>query len=172
MTLVPRLSTVEASIGVRSSEGVAEDAITQKRFRGALLGRLLLDAAKLYENMDGYTDEKLIRNYLTTKPPLHPRRTLDQSYYWTQKQTNYRDKDQIVYRATAPRSESLHHACGKNTAARKSACAQCNEDIKKIPRLVMVDQLWMWILDESESRDLFFGHKSSSVQRPFVLWCR
>jgi hypothetical protein len=162
MTLAPKLSAVEASTRVRSSGGVVEDATTRKRFRGALLGNLLLDAAKLYENMDGYTDEKLMRNYLTSKPPLHPRRTLDQSYYWTLKQTNYRDKDQIVYRGTAPHSESLHHACGKNTTSRSLTCVQCTEDIKKIPRLVMVDQLWMWILDESKLNSLFH-HESSSI---------
>jgi hypothetical protein len=29
-------------------------------------------------------------------------------------------------------------------------CAQCTDNVKKVPRVVMVDQLWMWILDESE----------------------
>jgi hypothetical protein len=50
---------------------------------------------------------------------LHIRRTLDQSYYWTLKDTEARDKDQVVGRATE------------------------NDN----PRLIMVDQLWMWILD-------------------------
>jgi hypothetical protein len=29
-------------------------------------------------------------------------------------------------------------------------CLQCNEDIRKTPRIIMVDQLWLWILDESK----------------------
>lgn len=72
-------------------------------------------------------DEKLLRKYLLNERPVHIRRTLDQSYYWTLKDTQTRDIDQVVYRATAKP--------GKNM-----------EDVK---RVVMVDQLWLWILDGS-----------------------
>lgn len=27
-------------------------------------------------------------------------------------------------------------------------CEQCEEDIRKLPRAIMVDQLWMWVLDK------------------------
>lgn len=64
--------------------------ITHKTFQGQrLLGRLLFLAAALYEALDAYTDEKIIERYLMARPPLHPRRTLDQSYYWTLKDTSY-----------------------------------------------------------------------------------
>jgi hypothetical protein len=115
----------------------------------SLLGKLLLKAAALYEAMDGYADEKLIENYLNRQPPLHPRRTLDQSYYWTLKDTCSRDRDQVVYRGTAPSLKLLHHGCKKDNPAKDKACPQCTENVKKVPRVVMVDQLWMWILDES-----------------------
>jgi hypothetical protein len=72
--------------------------ITHKSFqRQKLLGGLLLKAAALFEAMDGYADEKLIEKHLTRKPPLHPRRTLDQSYYWTLKDTCSRDRDQVTF---------------------------------------------------------------------------
>ena len=54
------------------------------------LGQYLLDAARLYEGMTNYRDKTVLREYLTTKPPLHPRRTLDQAYYWILKSTKKR----------------------------------------------------------------------------------
>jgi hypothetical protein len=120
------------------------------------VGRLLLRAAALSEAMNYYTDEKLICKYLSAdRPLLHPRRTLDQSYYWTLKSTQKRDRDQVVYRGTAPVPEHMHHWCEKeklkkNQQDKNIVCEQCKEDIRKVPRVVMVDQLWMWILDESE----------------------
>lgn len=120
------------------------------------LGELLWSTADLYEAMDAYADERLIEKYLTHVPPLHPRRTLDQSYYWTLKDTQSRDRDQVVYRRTAPSLKLLlsHQYC-KQEHPKGPGCAQCRENVSKVPRIVMVDQLWMWILDESESQLLF-----------------
>jgi hypothetical protein len=75
-------------------------------------------------------DEKLLRKYLLSERPVHIRRTLDQSYYWTLRDTQARDRDQVVYRAT--------EKAGKDPK---------NLDLK---RIVMVDQMWIWILDGSE----------------------
>jgi len=113
------------------------------------LGKILLLAASLYEAMDEYTDEKLLKEYLSVTPALHPRRTLAQSYYWTLKDTDKTDRDQVVYRATAPSPGSLHHKCEKND--NDPPCSKCSENISKTPRLIMVDQLWLWILDNSKS---------------------
>lgn len=68
-------------------------------------------------------DERLIKEYIFKESPLHLRRTLDQSYYWKLENTTPRDQDQVVYRGT--------------------------NDRFKHRQLVMVDQLWLWILDES-----------------------
>jgi len=69
--------------------GSSPRKINHKTYQGQrLLGRLLFLAAALYEAMDAYTDEKIIERYLMARPPLHPRRTLDQSYYWTLKDTS------------------------------------------------------------------------------------
>jgi hypothetical protein len=111
--------------------------------RRAALGRTLRLAAKLAETMDSHVDEKLIYEYLHQNPPLHTRRTLDQSYYGALKNTQTRDRDQVVYRATTP----LPHECVK-MGRREEACPECQDDIRKLPRLIMVDQLWLWILDE------------------------
>ncbi|TVY93931.1 hypothetical protein LAWI1_G000709, partial [Lachnellula willkommii] len=131
----------------------ATHKITHKTFQGQkLLGRLLFLAAALYEAMDAYTDEKIIERYLMGRPPLHPRRTLDQSYYWTLKDTSRRDRDQVVYRETAPSPKLVkaHHSCTKKDPTEKDkTCDQCLENVRKTPRVVMVDQLWMWVLDEN-----------------------
>jgi hypothetical protein len=41
-----------------------------------------------------------------------------------------------------------HHTHRKDNKIHKE-CLTCREAIQKVPRIVMVDQLWMWILDES-----------------------
>lgn len=77
-------------------------------------------------------DERMVKCGLTSEntksnvrePLLHIRRTLDQSYFLNLKDTSQRDQDQVVYRATK--------GTGNHT------------------RVVMVDQLWLWVLDERE----------------------
>jgi hypothetical protein len=147
--------------------------ITPTTIQGqSLLGRLLFFAAALYEAMDGYTDEKLIEKYLNVNPPLHPRRTLDQSYYWTLKDTCSRDRDQVVYRDSAPNRNLLHYRHVKKNPKKggNPTCPQCTDNVKKVPRVVMVDQLWMWILDESEPnfhcRSSIFQITSALISRP------
>ncbi len=110
--------------------------------RSEALGNLLRSAASLAVAMDSYVDEKLMFQYLHADPPLQPRRTLDQSYYGALKNTQARDRDQVVYRATTPAG----HECEQLDI--KNKCLECQHDIKKVPRLIMVDQLWLWILDD------------------------
>ncbi|KAL1873161.1 hypothetical protein Daus18300_003980 [Diaporthe australafricana] len=94
------------------------------------LGQYLLDLAQLWEAMDMERDERLVRQGLVSRdtegklsePVLHIRRTLDQSYFLNLTDTSQRDRDQVVYRATQGR--------------------------ENFTRVVMVDQLWLWVLDE------------------------
>lgn len=99
-----------------------------KELRPGALGFYLLNIAKLYDAMDVEPDVRMLRDHLFQEPPLHTRRTLDQSYYWKLPNTDGRDQDQVVYRET---KEGKH--------------------ISRSTRVVMVDQLWMYILDDSES---------------------
>jgi hypothetical protein len=69
-------------------------------------------------------DEKIMRKYL--RPPvIHTRRTLDQAHYYTLPDTQARDRDQAVFRATR------------------------HEHIQKAPSILMVDQCWLWILGDT-----------------------
>jgi len=94
------------------------------------LGTYLLEVAKVYEAMDIEPDVRILRDNLhphNKNPPLHARRTLDQSYYWKLENTGKRDEDQVVYRGT-----------------------KAGKSIYRTTRVVMVDQLWLYILDESK----------------------
>ncbi len=77
--------------------------------------------------MNYEADERLLRHSLQdmSDSPLHIRRTLDQSYFLTLEDTTIRDRDQVVYRETTSRTQ-----------------------LDYVARVVMVDQLWLWILDE------------------------
>ncbi|KAI1338032.1 hypothetical protein F5Y15DRAFT_388740 [Xylariaceae sp. FL0016] len=134
------------------------------------LGQYLIDAARLYEGMSNYRDKKLLENFLCNDPPLHPRRTLDQAYYWTLNTTRSRDRDQVVYRATTVPEGVFHSFDSKtgkweghddkanaepkaepntrrDTLYDSHTCFECTANIRKVSRVIMVDQLWMWILD-------------------------
>ncbi|KAF3067199.1 hypothetical protein GL218_08506 [Daldinia childiae] len=118
------------------------------------LGQFLLDAARLYEGMSNYRDKKLLREYISKDPPLHPRRTLDQAYHWTLNSTWERDRDQVVYRHTTTEPDKFHkYDPGTKTWQEhedfhiKGTCEECKRNIQKLSRVIMVDQLWMWVLD-------------------------
>jgi len=100
--LVPRL-TRSSRNGVEIEEGGRLRVHNDRT-----LGQYLLDAARLYEAMAMFRDRRMMEKYLYKDPPLHPRRTLDQSHYWTLKTTKARDRDQVVYRSTNGSSNVSH----------------------------------------------------------------
>jgi len=77
-------------------------------------------------------DATLIRAYLPHDKPLHIRRTLDQFYYYMLEDTTIRDNDQVVDRWARQK-------LGKNN-----------------PRILMVDQLWLWIINDGKIYALGF----------------
>ncbi|KAI0127629.1 hypothetical protein BJ170DRAFT_381106 [Xylariales sp. AK1849] len=142
------------------------------------LGQYLIDAARLFEGMTNYRDKKLLENFLIADAPMHPRRTLDQAYYWSLNNTRSRDRDQVVYRATTPDPGAFHsynaETCrwkDHDHLAVHETCDDCTANIRKVSRVVMVDQLWMWILDAKTIITCFpkrYGankHDSSGVHK-------
>ncbi|KAK8016875.1 hypothetical protein PG993_015064 [Apiospora rasikravindrae] len=115
------------------------------------LGQYLLDAARLFQGMAEYGDKAVIQKYLMSSKPLHPRRTLGQSYHWTLKDGEDDSQKQVLYRASKPRAFPLHHPGSgtwpEHAFALTGDCEKCREDSHKFASIVMVDQLWMWILD-------------------------
>ncbi|KAI0521730.1 hypothetical protein F5B22DRAFT_596029 [Xylaria bambusicola] len=117
------------------------------------LGQYLLGMARLYEEVRNYEDTSLIQRYLFANPPLHPRRTLDQGYYTTVRSTRARNRTQVLYRATTPAKSKSHQfdsSTGLWTCPRSDipseGCDICRENVRKVSSVVMVDQLWMWVL--------------------------
>jgi hypothetical protein len=110
--------------GSRTARGVEVKDLPLSELGKKVLPKVI--RYRVVKNAD--PDEKLLRKHLLSERPVHIRRTLDQSYYWTLKDTSARDRDQVVYRATVQPDEN-----------------------PRIPRIVMVDQLWMWILDGSKN---------------------
>lgn len=162
------------------------------------LGQVFIDAARLYEAIVTYRDKMLIRKYLYHESPLHPRRTLDQAYYRTLKTTKARDRDQVVYRGTRPdpphsidiktrewtcfdegtdiRDQPTGNPQGQESDRKDQFCVHCANHVRKVSRILMVDQLWMWILDEKtivtafpkryglNKQDLSGAHKSIRIR--------
>ncbi|KAJ0114784.1 hypothetical protein J7T55_004525 [Diaporthe amygdali] len=128
----------------------------EKREEPSKLGRYLLHLAQLWEAMDVELDERLVKKSLVSRdtegrasePSLHVRRTLDQSYFLNLNDTSQRDQDQVVYRATQGRGN--------------------------LTRVVMVDQLWLWVLDEpfiiiDQCSSVFFDRTKPLDLRPEVM---
>lgn len=167
--------------------GVGTDEHGALQPRG-LLAKVFVRAARLYEQMTTYPDQQILEEYLFKDPPLHPRRTLDQAYFWRLRNTRLRDRDQVVYRYTnaefahkyrpqppadlknersvintTSRSQQAEHSHGLYPPEAKeewawtrhgqyeedNGCEQCDEDIRKVSRAIMVDQLWLWVLDRN-----------------------
>ena len=121
--------------------------------RGSILFHILMHAAQLYEMVTFYEDQHLVKGYLLGNPPLHPRRTLHQYFnaYSFLKSTDILDKGQVVCKATAPLKQAPRHHC-----SRTYRCQTCMRDIRPVPKILMIDQLWLFILN---------GGKLNSVLR-------
>lgn len=123
------VSNLNRSTFLKDTEEVLDKSTTQKRFRHQKfnhpLARALFLAAELYTAMDSLNDQIFLDEYLHKKPPLHPRRSLNQYNLWTSLKD---DADQVVYRETRSGDDKW----GSTE-----------------PSLIMVDQLWLWILDGS-----------------------
>ncbi|KAK4163999.1 hypothetical protein QBC43DRAFT_318533 [Cladorrhinum sp. PSN259] len=138
------------------------------------LGRYLMYAAKAYTVMSFYQNRKLVDKYLFPDASFQPRRTLHQSCSSQSLKPVFsktRDADQILYNGTRTHWEFSHSLepygglwsktkrklgigevkwawAGHSSKTDEYGCDRCKKDIQRTPRLVMVDQLWMWILDE------------------------
>ena len=121
---------------------------TRASTRRGAIGRILFCAARISKLMTSYEDDELVSQYLYANPPLHPRRTLHQSFNQYSdflRDTRKLDRDQIVYKATAKARESTRKGCGK-----WCQCSDCVAERAAASKLLMVDQLWVFVLDESE----------------------
>lgn len=103
------------------------------------------------------SEKSLIHGYLyDTRPaknlkrdnsflgPLHVRRTLDQSHYFMLENTSERDRDQVVLRGARQRKEE-QEKMADDAPAKDYAAMVAARETEEHP-LVMVDQLWLWVV--------------------------
>jgi hypothetical protein len=92
-----------------------------------------LTDATLLVYSDGHRYHELLKRYLHQHHPLHVRRTLDQFYYFSleAREMDARDKSQTF-------SDYFRNKHSANTHGETN-----------FP-ILMVDQLWLWVLDNSE----------------------
>jgi hypothetical protein len=85
--------------------------------------------------------QKLVESYLNEDHSFHVRRTLDQFYYSTLDEAEliYRDKTQTVTEYFLEKDAARQAATNGN-----GICSQCRDDSAP---LLMVDQLWLWVID-------------------------
>jgi Mg2+ and Co2+ transporter CorA len=80
---------------------------------------------------------------------LHVRRTLDQFFYRTI-DTSFRDKDQVVLRHQRShcKNDCELHQCNCDNQKREHSKAECDkaQGCTCNAKILMVDQLWMWIV--------------------------
>lgn len=118
-------------------------------------------------------EDKMIWNYLGAEPPFHCRRTLDQYGYPNLRSTTARDDDQMLWKRTRPKSNNKtgsakqdHHDDdfplytryhglkeeeGNNDEKLQETLrmiSQASEAHIQEGNVLMVDQLWLWALDE------------------------
>lgn len=107
--------------------GLVSKKKKKQKTQTSILANLLWTAAQIFSEMEFGKkfphDTKMLRSFIHHDPPLHIRRTLDQFYFHTLDDTSARDCDQVVHRGT--------------------------RGAKDHTRIIMVDQLWLWILDDS-----------------------
>ncbi|RPA85383.1 hypothetical protein BJ508DRAFT_412163 [Ascobolus immersus RN42] len=95
-------------------------------------------------------ERALIAGYLHNDPmQLHPRRTLDQFYYHMlgEEELERRDQDQVIFRWM---SELQEASAQEEVLRSKSAQGKSRRSSRKMPdpKVLMVDQLWLWVVDE------------------------
>ena len=118
-------------------------------------------------------ESKLIWQYLTSNLPLHCRRTLDQFGYPSLRNTAVRDADQVLYKRTRinkdspslQRETAMQHLkhIGRSVG-RQASVTGAQEDV--VAKVLMVDQLWLWVLDGGEF------HLSLALNHYAKLSCR
>jgi hypothetical protein len=97
----------------------------------------------MYAAMDIESDVRALRENIFRSPPLHARRTLDQSYYSQLEDTEKRDEDQVICHST-----------------------MAGENAYKTTRVIMVDQLWLYVLDDSKCTAFSFSILPALIDCP------
>ncbi|KAB8272551.1 hypothetical protein BDV30DRAFT_211893 [Aspergillus minisclerotigenes] len=109
---------------------------------------------------DSHVETRLIWKFLGAEPPIHIRRTLDQYGYPNLRSTIARDDDQMLWKRTR-KVVDLSHELGS------SIPLQDSPDSSKTfvdGKVLMVDQLWLWIVDEKTVVTFFPKQEATTAE--------
>lgn len=158
--------------------------------REAILDRLRHGRARPIPEEIGKCDSlevQVIWEFLGHDPPLNCRRTLDQYGYPSLRDTRSRDDDQMLYKLTKERGQlpgeqtwldrqgSSSSAETGESSSKKSKTGnvdgdQDSEDEEKDDVLngnvLMVDQLWMWVIDSHTLLSFFPKREGDAIEGP------
>lgn len=110
--------------------------------------------------LDGSVEEKVIWRYLSCEPPIHVRRTLDQFGYPHLRSTVSRDDDQMLWKRTRKLEDLIDWLTGDDELPPKSNSQDSIVDGK----VLMVDQIWLWVLDQKTVVTFFPKQEGSSSE--------
>ncbi|RAL15292.1 uncharacterized protein BO97DRAFT_463290 [Aspergillus homomorphus CBS 101889] len=102
-------------------------------------------------------ESKLIWKLLGNEPPIHIRRTLDQFGYPNLRSTVARDDDQMLWKRTKKKVNPSEF----NSALLVESNSE-NQGPFMDGKVLMVDQLWLWIVDE-KTVVTFFPHQEATT---------
>ncbi|RAK96319.1 uncharacterized protein BO80DRAFT_366606 [Aspergillus ibericus CBS 121593] len=105
-------------------------------------------------------ESKLIWKYLGNEPPIHIRRTLDQFGYPNLRSTVARDDDQMLWKRTKK-------VVNLNDEIKISDQPEDRPEAKNAfmdGKVLMVDQLWLWIVDERTVVTFFPNQEATTAE--------
>ncbi|KKK20761.1 hypothetical protein AOCH_002269 [Aspergillus ochraceoroseus] len=108
-------------------------------------------------------ESKLIWKFLGSEPPIHIRRTLDQFGYPNLRSTVARDDDQMLWKRTR-KAVNLNDEFGTSPSAPDKPESQTSFVDGKV---LMVDQLWLWIVDQKTVVTFFPKQEPTTVEGKF-----
>ncbi|KAL9126034.1 MAG: hypothetical protein Q9217_004855 [Psora testacea] len=115
-------------------------------------------------------EHKLIWQYLTLDRPLHCRRTLDQYGYPSLRHTTVRDHDQILWKRTKLDAENIPSSQSKvplrsvqtSSKGTRGQCLPTGCSRDHVAKVLMVDQLWLWVVDYETVVTFFPGRENDN----------
>ncbi|KAL9098317.1 MAG: hypothetical protein Q9163_006008 [Psora crenata] len=111
-------------------------------------------------------EHKLIWQCLTLERPLHCRRTLDQYGYPSLLNTSVRDHDQILWKRTRLDAENMPKVRRGSAQNFVEGTARQPTSVSRnhVAKVLMVDQLWLWIVDNETVVTFFPGRENDDHQ--------
>jgi hypothetical protein len=108
-------------------------------------------------------EAQLIWKYLGCEPPIHFRRTLDQFGYPNLRSTVARDDDQMLWKRTR-KPARVDDQLREYLEPQQGELDDSDTDEFMDGKVLMVDQLWLWIVDEKTIVTFFPNQEATTSE--------